>query len=308
MDRKEQIVRTSWISVIGNALLSALKISVGFISGSLAVLGDGLDSASDIVTSLITLFTAKIISRPPDVKYAYGYEKADMIASKALAFLIFFAGSQLGISTAKRLISNIPREMPTQLALYITVISIFGKLALSSYQFRIGKKVQSSMLIANAKNMRNDVVISITVLVGLIFTFVLKLSVIDSIAALAVSIWIMKVGFDIFMETNTELMDGVRDPSVYKKIFDAVEEVEGVKNPHRVRSREVGGMYEIVIDIEVDGKLSLDEAHEIAHSVERSIKEKVENIYEIIVHAEPFGDEDKEEKFGLSKDNLQDCL
>ena len=307
MDRKQEIVRTSWISVIGNAILSALKIVIGFISGSLAVLGDGLDSASDIVTSLITLFTAKLMSRPPNVKYAYGYEKADMIASKALSFLTFFAGAQLGISTVKRLISDEVREMPTKLAIYVTVVSIVGKLLLSLYQFKIGKKVNSSMLIANAKNMRNDVVISVTVLTGLIFTFIFKLQIIDSISALAVSIWIMKVGFDIFMETNTELLDGIKDPSVYKTIIEAAEMIEGVKNPHRIRSREMGGMYEILLDIEVDGNLPLDKAHDIAHAVERSIREKVENVYEIIVHAEPFGDKDNTEKFGLSRENISEC-
>ncbi|MBN1184023.1 MAG: cation transporter [Bacteroidales bacterium] len=307
MDRKKDIVKASWISVFGNALLSALKIIVGFISGSLAVLGDGLDSASDIVTSLITLITAKIVSRPPNAKYAYGYEKADTIASKVLAFLIFFAGAQLFISTTKRLILKEVREMPGQLAIYITIVSIIGKLLLSLYQFKVGKKANSAMLIANAKNMRNDVVISVTVLLGLIFTFVLKLPVIDSAAALAVSIWIMKVGFDIFMETNTELMDGINDPSVYKIIIEAAEMVEGVKNPHRIRSREMGGMYEILLDIEVDGSITLDEAHEIAHAVERSIREKVENVYEIIVHAEPFGDKDNTEKFGLSRKNIGEC-
>ena len=92
--RERKIINASWIAIIANALLSVLKIVVGIIAGSFAVIADGIDSASDVLTSLITLFTAHIISRPPDIKYAYGYNKADTVATKLLAFIIFFAGAQ----------------------------------------------------------------------------------------------------------------------------------------------------------------------------------------------------------------------
>ena len=100
--RHKQIIRASWVSIAGNALLSVLKITVGMIAGSMAVVADGVDSASDILTSIITLITAHIMSRPPDIRYPYGYERADTIASKALSFVIFFAGAQLAISTISR--------------------------------------------------------------------------------------------------------------------------------------------------------------------------------------------------------------
>ena len=91
--REKKIIRASQVSIAGNATLSLLKIVVGLIAGSLAVVADGVDSASDIITSLITLYTAYIIGRPPDPKFPYGYNKADTIATKVLAFIIFFAGN-----------------------------------------------------------------------------------------------------------------------------------------------------------------------------------------------------------------------
>lgn len=305
MENREKIlVRASWVGVIGNAILSVAKITVGLIAGSLAVLGDGIDSATDVVISLVTLFTAHIVSKPPSLKYAFGYEKADSIATKLLSFIIFFAGFQMLLSTGKSIILGHEREMPGNLAIGVTVLSIIGKLLLAYYQFLQGKKANSSMLIANAKNMRNDVLISAGVLLGLIFTFVLKLPLLDSIIGLLISIFIIKSAVSIFMETNVVLMDGVKDPSIYEKIFEAVEKVPGTSNPHRVRPRQIGNMYVIELDVEMDGTLTLTEAHEIAQQVEDSIKASIENVYDIVVHIEPKGIRHCKEEFGVDKNTF----
>lgn len=302
--KQSAIKKASWVSIWGNAFLSVLKIVVGLVSGSLAVVADGIDSASDIVTSIITLLTAKIISKPPDIRFPYGYEKADTIASKALSFIIFFAGAQLAISTFGKLIANEMRSMPSEIAIYVTVISIGGKLLLALYQFKVGKKVNSSMLIANAKNMQNDVIISLSVLVGLIFTFIFKLPILDIITAFAVSGWIMYVAFKIFLQSNRELMDGVEDTGIYAKIFEASKQVNGVSNPHRVRVRQISGAYLIAIDIEVDGDLSVIESHQIAHQLEDALKNTIENIYDIIIHIEPMGTIDPHQPYGVSKEDV----
>jgi cation diffusion facilitator family transporter len=162
--REKALIRTSWISVIGNAILSLCKIVAGLFSGSLAVVGDGIDSATDVITSIVILYTSRIINRPPNMKYAFGYEKADTIATKFLSFVIFFAGIEMFISTGRSLINAEERELPSFLAIYVSAFSIIGKLLLAAYQYRQGKKTGSSMLIANAKNMRMDVFISTGVL------------------------------------------------------------------------------------------------------------------------------------------------
>lgn len=303
-EREKILIRASWISIIGNAILSTLKMSIGLFAGSLAVLGDGIDSATDVVISIVTLFTARVVSRPPNPNYAYGYEKADSVATKVLSFVIFFAGIQMLISTGKSIIFSEVRELPSIIAIYVTILSMGGKLGLAYYQFHQGKKADSSMLIANAKNMRNDVIISTGVLLGLVFTFILKMPLLDSITGLLISLYIIRSSIEIFWESNVTLMDGVKDTSIYNKIFSAVEQVPGAVNPHRVRSRQIGNMYMIVLDIEADGDLTLNEAHEIANGVEYSIKNSIENVYDIVVHVEPQGKHHQEEKFGLSKENL----
>jgi cation diffusion facilitator family transporter len=303
-NRKKIMLRTSWISVLGNAFLSLLKIVIGIVSGSLAVLSDGLDSASDVITSIVILIATPIISRPPNSKFAYGQEKAENVASTILSFVIFFMGCQMLVTSVSKLIHPEVVRMPATIAIWATVISIAGKLLLALYQFQQGKRVGSSMLKANAINMRNDVIISTGVLLGLGFTFILKLPVLDPIIALVISLYIIYSSVGIFKEANVVLMDGISDTSIYEKIIRSAEQVPGAYNPHRIRSQQIGNMYNIVLDIEVDGDLPLKNAHHIAQEVEDSIKQTVDNVYDIVVHVEPMGDKHCEEKYGISKDNL----
>lgn len=302
--RERKIINASWIAVVGNAILSVLKIVVGVAAGSFAVIADGIDSASDVLTSLITLFTAHIISRPPDLKYSYGYNKADTIATKLLAFIIFFAGAQLAISTYRKLISPIESEIPDSIAIYVIIISIIGKYALAFYLKKTGKSIDSQMLIANARNMQNDVVISLSVLTGLIFTFIFKLPIIDLITAFMVSIYIMFIAFKIFMQSNRDLMDGIDDPEIYQKIINAAKSVGGVSNPHRIRVRKMAHQYLVTLDIEIDGRTSLGDAHKLSHIVENKIKKTIPNIYDVLIHTEPKGDNEPNEAYGISEDKL----
>jgi cation diffusion facilitator family transporter len=305
-DRLQQIRMASWVGIVANAILAVFKIAVGFIAGSLAVIGDGIDTLSDVLTYVITLFTGRIISKPPDSKYPYGYRKAETISTKVLSFIIFFAGAQLLIATAGRIISGEPRPMPDIIAIYVTILSIAGKAILAVWQFRMGKKAESAMIIANAKNMRNDILISGSVLVGLAFTFILEMPVLDIITAMLVSLWIMKVAFNIFQESNMELMDGVTDTEVYFRIFKAVEAVEGAHNPHRIRVRHLSNMMLVAMDIEVDQSITVMEAHEIAKKVENKLKEEIPNIYDVLIHIEPLGNVEKDEAFGISEKNINE--
>lgn len=302
--RTRTLILSSWVSTIGNAILSISKITIGLLSGSLAVISDGIDSASDVVISLVMLFTSRIISRPPDRQYVYGYEKAESIATKVLSLVIFYAGLQMLISTIDNLFTSSTKQMPGLMAIYVTVFSIIGKLGLALYQYRQGKKVDSSLLMANAKNMRNDVIISVGVMLGLVFTFTLNLPILDTITGLIISLFIIRTAVKIFIESNVELMDGVHDTSVYNKIFEAVDRVPQASNPHRVRSRQMGNMYLIALDIEVNGDMTLNKAHEIANAVENSIKQSIENVYDIVVHVEPKGVHHPTEKFGINKEML----
>lgn len=294
----KQILRALYISIIGNGILAAAKLLVGFVSGSFAVVSDGIDSASDVAVSVVMIVTARIMERKPNKKYVYGYAKAESIATKILSMLIFFAGAEMFISALEHLFSDTPSVMPEPIAIYVTLFSIIGKLLLSVYQTAAGKKLGSSMLVANGVNMRTDMITSLSVLAGLFFSFVLNIPVLDSVTAILVSCFIVRSSIKIFMDSNIELMDGVKDVSVYQKIFDALHKVQGVGNPHRVRSRSIGGKYMITLDVEADGNMTLWQAHTLANQVEQSIRDSIPEVYDIVVHIEPFGTH-PEEVFGI---------
>ena len=295
---EDQILAASYVSIIGNGVLSVAKIVTGIISGSFAVIGDGIDSASDVAVSVVMIAAAKIMGRKPNKKYVYGYAKAESIATKILSMLIFFAGAEMFISALGHLFSHEERVMPGAVAVYVTVASIVCKLLLSVYQTRVGRRTGSSMLIANGVNMRNDMIISLSVLVGLFFSFILDLPVLDSVTALLVSCFIVRSSIKIFMDSNIELMDGVKDVSVYQKIFDAISKVDGISNPHRVRSCSTGGKYMITLDVEADGSMTLSEAHALANQIEQNIRGSIPEVYDIVVHIEPFGTH-PEDVFGV---------
>jgi len=302
--RLKKIALVAWISIAANAALAVAKILGGWLAGSLAVVGDGIDSFGDILSSTLTLVTTMIISRPPDERFPWGRQRADTVATKFLAFVVFFFGAQLSFSSATGIWNHEPRQIPGMLAFVVTLVSIVVKLGLSFLLYWSGRHSNSGMMIANAKNMQSDVVISVVVLLGLIFSQVLNIGIIDLVFAFLVGLWIMRTGIEIFMETNTELMDGMDDKTAYFQVFDAVAAVPGALNPHRTRIRKFANYYLIDLDIEVDPRLSVAEAHIISQKVEEAIKRRLKNVYDIMVHIEPEGNVEHSEKYGLKRESL----
>jgi len=303
-ERRRQIERASIAGIAGNGLLAAAQILIGLMAGSFAVVGAGIDAATDIVTSLITLFAAGIAAKPPDRTHPYGHGRAEAIATKGLSFIILIAGFELGYTTVVKLIAGTAQHIPAMLALPIVFITLCGKVFLAFYKNRVGRRTQSTMLLADARNMLNDVILQLAILVGLLFTFVFHLEIMDSLLALGVSLWIMWVGFSIFWQGNAELMEGVDDSSLYARIFAAIAAVPGAHHPHRTRARKLDNLLVVDLDIEVDGRLSVAEGHEIGKRVERRIKADIDNVYDVIVHIEPLGNVEQGEKYGLSSRTL----
>jgi cation diffusion facilitator family transporter len=251
----------------------------------------------------MSLVVARIISRPADADHPWGHGRAETVATALLSCILFFAGAQLILNSGRDIIFGAEREVPSLHALVVTLVSIAAKLLLALSQYEFGKKANSSMLKANAKNMTADVMLSIGVLAGLGLSMLFNIGIIDSWAAVLVGIWVIRTAFGIFLEANTELMDGGSDRVFYQSVFDAVKSVEEAGHPHRVRMRRIAGLWDIDIDIEVPPEKTVIEAHWIAYRVEKAIKERVENVYDIMIHVEPSGNLENEE-YGLSERKL----
>jgi len=303
LDKARLIKIASLTALFGNLALAVAKILTGFFAGSMALVGAGIDSMVDVVIAIMSLFVARVISRPADENHPWGHGRAETVATALLSFMLFFVGAQLILSSGRDIIFGAERDVPALPALIVTCISIVVKLFLAWSQYLFGKKAGSSMLKANAKNMSADVLLSLGVLIGIALSMFFNLGVFDSWAAALVGLWIIKSALSIFMEANTELMDGGANRALYQQVFDAVNSVDEAGEPHRVRIRRIAGMWDIDIDIEVPVNKSITEAHWISFKVEEAIKSRIENVYDITIHVEPAGNIELE-GYGLSEKTL----
>lgn len=300
--RTKMIKHASLVGIFVNGFLALIKIIVGFLVGSLVLISDGIDSASDVFISGVSLLATKFMNQPPDVEHPYGHGKAELIAGKVISLVIFSVAIQIALSA----ISDMRSGENTTLsfwALWAALVSICGKLGLWIYKYRLAKKTNSLLLMADAKNMRGDFVLSSVVLLALLVELIFTMPILDSLAALFVSIWMMIVSINLFREMSVELMDGHSDIKDYQLVINAVLGVKGVLHPHKIRLRKVGWGFYVDLDIEVDGHLTVMEGHRIAMEVETAIRASLENVYDVMVHVEPRGN-CEEESFGLSEKEI----
>ena len=296
------------IALIGNLILAVAKLVFGKLTCSMAVLGDGIDSSTDVLIAILTIVISKIISRPSDREHPWGHSRAETTATMVLTFIIFYAGLQLCVTSVQKLIHKEFATDISWIAIGASAMSIGGKIILSISQHMIGKKSGSEIVKANAANMKNDIILSSGVLAGLLLSHFLKKPILDPIIAIAVGLWVIKNAITLFFQMNMELMDGNKDSTLYRKLFDAVLSVPGAKNPHRARIRKMSSEYDIDLDIEVDPTLSVYDAHELSEQVEEAIRLSIPECYAVMIHIEPEGSQNhqRQEEFGLRPEHLED--
>ncbi|HAK68422.1 MAG TPA: cation transporter [Treponema sp.] len=295
------------IALAGNIILAGEKLFFGIYAHSMALLGDGIDSTSDVVIAIVTLVISGIIARPEDKKHPWGHRRAESIATMILSFVIFYCGAQLAITSIQRLASGNIADETSMLAIIASVISIAGKTLLALTQHHYGKKAESTMIKANAENMKSDIMLSSSVLVGLGISRLFKIPVLDPIVALLVGLWVVKNGIMLFLDITMELTDGIDDPSLYERLFNAVTSVPGAKNPHKARIRKLASVYDVDLDFEVDPEMSVYDAHELSEQVEDAIRKEIPEVYDVQIHVEPLGSDEHQPKegFGVSPKALE---
>jgi len=293
--------RVSIIAIITNVLLAIVKVSVGVIFNSMAVLADGIDTTTDILTSSTVLISSLISRKPPDREHPYGHQRAENIGAKVISFVIFYAGISLLIESVKRLINGQFDILQGFIPLIAAVLSVAGKTFLFAIEYSTGKKTKSQAMIAEAKNMRNDIIMSVLVFVGVILNKI-GLAWMDPLISVVMSFIILRVAWDVFEENAHELMDGLYENEmwIYEKVFEVCKAC-GAHNPHKVRIRKIGGRFDIDMDVEVNGNMSVRQAHEITKCIRKRLSDS-KDIYDVVVHVEPEGNNENE-PYGLSQDN-----
>ncbi len=276
--------RIRWILIITmllNFLATGIKLAAGIATGALSVVADGLDSLFDGISNLVGLVGLNLAVKPPDVDHPYGHRKFETIAALVIAFLLFLTSWQLLQAAWVRWWSDeVPEISLWTIAAMVASMLIQGGTSL--YELRQGRKLNSEVLVADALHTRASILISLSVLGGLLLVG-FGYPKADPFLAAFVALTIAKIGVDIFRETLPVLVDQAAfDPS---KIAEIVDEVGGIESFHRVRSRGAAGSAAIDLHVRVSADKTMREANVIADEVRRRLLE-LEGVSDVTIHIE----------------------
>lgn len=280
--------RVSFITIIGNVVLSVLKLLAGIIAHSNAMISDAIHSASDVFSTFVVIIGIKLASKEPDKEHPYGHERLECVAAIILAVVLFITGLGIGMDALKKIIigNYSGLQVPGILALIAAIVSIVSKEGMYWYTRYYAKKIDSSALMADAWHHRSDAFSSIGALIG-IGGARLGFPVMDSIASLVIFVFIVKAAFDIFKDAMDKMVDHSCDEETEKQIYDCVMKNENVMGIDLLQTRIFGNKIYVDVEIQADASYTLQEAHTIAETVHNDIERNFPKVKHIMVHVNP---------------------
>lgn len=293
--REREIYRVTLIGSAVNAVLIVLKFIAGIFGKSSAMIADAVHSLSDFITDVIVLVFVKIAGKPRDKGHDYGHGKFETFATMIIGLLLSLAGVGLlanGIDLVIKSCNGHTLERPTMLALVIAVVSILSKEWLYRFTAAKGREVNSQAVVANAWHHRSDAISSAGTLVGVAGAMFLGDSwrILDPVAAIVVSLFIIKSGYDIMKPSVNELLESSLPEAQETEIRQLVLGVPGIISVHNLRTRRIGNGIAVDMHAKMDGSISLTEAHSLASAAEMAIRGRFGANAIINIHMEPVTD------------------
>lgn len=287
-DTKKIAMNVSIVTLVINLSLTALKLLAGIFGHSTALISDAVNSASDVVCTVIVIIGVTISSKPLDEDHPYGHERLECVVSILLAVLLFGTGLFVGYNGIVSLIDGTYRqaEKPTALAIGAVAITIATKETLYWYTMRRAKQIDSVSLKASAWDHRSDVFSSIGVLIG-ILGGMFGYPILDIIASLVICLLIAKAAINIFQEAIGKMVDKSCDKSFNEKIKKTLLDIQGVLQVDDIKTRVFGNRIYVDIEIGCYQNLPLITAHRIAQNAHDAIEELDERIKHCMVHVNP---------------------
>lgn len=284
--RDDQRIRSvTHLAIFVNAGLFVLKLLVGVLGGSIALVADGVHSVSDMGTDLIVLFGIRISSKSPDEEHPYGHGWAETFASVIIALVLMFVGSAMvyhaAISIARGKVAEVGYWV-----LVIAVISVVIKELLYKITRKVAVKSHSSALYANAWHQRSDALSSVAVVVGFA-ALKTGFEYGDSVAAIAIGLMIIFVSAGILGNCVREFTESAADKETIERIKQVIGRDSSIRQWHKLRTRMVGREVFMDLHILVDPQLNISAAHEISESLENALDEELTRPVNITVHVEP---------------------
>lgn len=286
-DRERQRAghRSTLVSVAVNLILTAFQLVIGLFAQSSALVADAIHSLSDLVSDGVVLFVNRFSHSPADAEHPYGHRRFETAASMVIGALMLSVG--LGMLWASFTKMQQPDLIPQvhHIALYVALVAVVAKEVLFRYLLRVATRVQSSMLTANAWHARSDAASSIVVAVGIIANLI-GFPLADPLAALIVGLLITRMGWSFFYESFHDLMDRAADDETEARICATILATPGVLGLHDLKTRKLGDMIWVEVDLEMDGSLTIHDGHVIAIEARRRVM-AAHPVLDVMTHFDP---------------------
>ena len=290
--RIKKAERVTLVGFVVNMILSVAKIVAGVVGHSSAMLADGIHSLSDFITDLIVIVFIRVSGRQADSTHAYGHGKFETFATLLIAVVLFAVGVGLCIDAVETIAEayngNILKQ-PSMIALWAALTSIATKEILYHYTARSGRRIGSSVVIANAWHHRSDAFSSIGTAVGIGGAIFLgeQWRILDPIASMIVSAFIIKMAIELAKPCIEELLEVSLPEEMRDKIVSIILQHPEVVSYHKLKTRRIGNSVAIDVHIQLDKNLSFEASHEVTRDLESSLKDVFGDNTHVSIHAEP---------------------
>ena len=286
---QEQIaMRVSYISILGNVLLSVFKLMAGIFAHSGAMISDAVHSASDVFSTFVVMIGIKISARASDKEHPYGHERMECVAAIVLATILCITGLGIGKNAIAKLQDGNDAGMviPGILALVAAIVSIVVKEAMFWYTRGAARKIDSGALMADAWHHRSDALSSVGALVGILFARN-GYPMMDAVASLIICVFIVKASYDIFKDAVDKMVDKACDEETEKELRDFVESQPGVLGVDLLQTRVFGNKIYVDLEIGADENSTLKESHQVAEQVHDKLETQFPKVKHIMIHVNP---------------------
>lgn len=273
------------VGLVGNILLSALKLGVGVLAGSAALVADGFHSFADILSDIGILLALQAASRPPDENHPYGHHSFETLGAVIVSLFMVLTAVMIARGAILKFMDG-GHLQPGAVALVATVISVVAKELMARYTLAVGRLHNSPALLANGAMHRSDAISSLAAGVGIAGAMA-GWPFLDSVGALVISLFILKMGWSLLRENVMALMDTAPDQELLVAIREAAREVAHVQEVRDLHVRQRGSWYLADLRISVHPEHTIASAHDIAHAAEDQVRRRVPKMARVFVHVEP---------------------
>ncbi|MDR2562554.1 MAG: cation diffusion facilitator family transporter [Prevotellaceae bacterium] len=291
MNRKKEIYRVTGIGAVANAGLLVIKLAAGIAGNSAAMVADAVHSLSDFLTDVVVIAFVGLASKPRDESHSYGHGKFETAATLLIGLSLAAVGTGIFYSGSEHIVDFICGEAtgrPKLVALVVALVSIVIKEWLYRYTAATSRRLGSEAVLANAWHHRSDAFSSIGTTLGIAGAIVLgdSWAVLDPIAAVVVSVFVVKASVGLIIRSAGELLEG----SLSKETKDEIKslaETTGAKDVHNLCTRKIGNRVAIEMHVRLPGDETVEKAHEVTREIERKLRDRFGADTHVTIHVEP---------------------